>query len=207
MQAFKFNHKKPRLFDEEISIRNLYELTSILTKHNIIYWLQDGTLLGYVREKKLISHDKDTDLGLFWDDIKDRKDIIKEIINLGFKISKIKGYMKESLLLTFTKDGQSTDFFFYYHSNNKIYHCATGKKWQIYQYYYEPFNVKKVNFLNYTFLVPENELKFIETKYGKDWQTPKPKWRNITDPVNATETENFIDIKKGRKEFKTWLKK
>lgn len=207
MQAFKFNHSKPRVFDIQISMKNLHDLTTVLTKHNVTYWLQDGTLLGYVREKNLISHDKDTDIGLFWSDIEYRKDIIKEIIKLGFRISKIKGYMKDSLLLTFSRDNQSTDLFFYYYNKDKIYHCATGKKWQIYQYYYEPFIVKKVEFLDYNFFVPNDELKFIETKYGKDWQISKPKWRNITDPVNAVETDFFVDIKKCRKQFKTWLKK
>jgi len=206
MQHFEYSGK-PKVFSKEISVKNLVVLTDILNKHNIKYWLQDGTLLGYYREKDLISHDKDTDLGLMWSDIADKKYIIKEILSKGFKISKIKGYMKESLLLTFKRDGQTTDFFFYYNNGDKIYHCATGKNWEIYTYEYEPFEVKLVEFLGHWFYVPDDERKFIVTKYGPDWMTPKPKWRNITSPLNAVASSNFIDIKKCRKEVRTWLKK
>jgi len=195
------------MFSKEISVKNLVDLTDILSKHGIKYWLQDGTLLGYYRENNLISYDKDTDLGLFWADIENKKYIIKEILSLGFKISKIKGYMASSLLLTFKRNGQTTDFFFYYKKGDKIYHCATGKNWQLYEYIYEPFTVKKVKFLGHYFSVPTDELKFLITKYGKDWKTPKPKWHNITSPVNAVALGNFIDIKKCRKELRSWLKK
>jgi phosphorylcholine metabolism protein LicD len=194
-------------FNKEMSLKVLHELTQILIKYNIKYWLQDGTLLGYYREKDLISHDNDTDIGLFWSDIIS-KDVFLEILNNGFNLFKIKGHIKNSLMLTFLKEGQKVDLFFYYKENEKkIFHTALGKHWQIVKYKYDAFDVKEVNFLGYQFLVPEDELKFITTKYGQDWNIPKPKWDNINGPINAEPTEIFLDIKKCRKEFRSWLKK
>jgi hypothetical protein len=193
-------------FDKKLSLQMLHELTCILDKHNIKYWLQDGTLLGYYREGNLISHDNDTDIGLFWSDIKS-KDVFLEILQNDFKLVKIKGFKENSLMLTFTKSLQKVDLFFYYKDENKIYHTALGKNWEVVSYSYDPFNVKLINFLGYDFKVPEDELKFIETKYGLDWKTPKVIWDNINGPVNAYPTGVYLDIKKCKKEFRTWLKK
>lgn len=193
-------------FDKEKSMQVLFELTSILKKYAIKHWLQDGTLLGYYRERDLISHDNDTDLGLFWKDIKN-KTVFLEIIQNNFKLYKIKGHMNNSLMLTFVKDEQKVDLFFYYKLGEKIYHTALGKNWEVVNYEYTQFNVKEINFLGYNFFVPENELDFIVTKYGSDWSVSKPKWDNINGPKNAKPTGIFLDIKKCRKEFNSWLKK
>jgi phosphorylcholine metabolism protein LicD len=196
-----------RQFNKIISIQILYELTQILKNYNINYWLQDGTLLGYYRENDLISHDNDTDIGLFWNDSINYKNALNEILKNNFKLFKIKGYMKDSLMLTFIKNEQKVDLFFYYTRGNKIYHTALGKDWIVVEYEYEPFDVKTINFLNYDFNVPEDELKFIETKYGSNWKIPDEKWNNIHDPKNSIITNKYVDIKKCKKEFKTWLLK
>ncbi|RLI62978.1 MAG: hypothetical protein DRO67_06470, partial [Candidatus Asgardarchaeum californiense] len=48
---------------EEKSIKTLWKIKKIFDKHNIEYWLDEGTLLGAVREKKIIKWDHDIDLG------------------------------------------------------------------------------------------------------------------------------------------------
>jgi hypothetical protein len=178
-----------------------------LQKNGVKYWLQDGTLLGYYRERDLISHDNDTDIGLFWSDILSNK-VFLDIIEHGFVLYKIKGYMEDSLMLTFTKDEQKVDLFFYYYSSDgRIYHTALGKHWRVVNYFYHPFEVKEVNFLGYFFYVPCNEHDFIVTKYGDEWHIPKAKWDNINSPENATVTDKFVDIKQCKKEFRHWLRK
>ena len=51
------NFKKLR----EKSVEMFLEVTETLNKHNITYWLDFGTLLGAVREKKIIEWDGDID--------------------------------------------------------------------------------------------------------------------------------------------------
>ena len=44
--------------------QNLHLLISILEENKIRYWVCHGTLLGIVRDKKLISWDHDIDIGV-----------------------------------------------------------------------------------------------------------------------------------------------
>ena len=37
------------------------------TEHRIVYWIDYGTLLGYVRRNGLLPHDQDTDIGIPWE--------------------------------------------------------------------------------------------------------------------------------------------
>lgn len=65
------------LFDPnkiEIAYKTLEKVVDILNEHNIPYYLDCGTLLGCVRENKLLDHDTDVDVTLhlsFWDKIKE----------------------------------------------------------------------------------------------------------------------------------------
>lgn len=65
--------------EEEKAIELLKEVKIILDKHNIHYWLDDGTLLGAVREKKLVPWDHDIDLGMWFSDIEKIKPFFDEL--------------------------------------------------------------------------------------------------------------------------------
>ena len=44
--------------------RNFVEVINILNKNKISYWVCHGTLLGIIRDKKLISWDPDIDIAV-----------------------------------------------------------------------------------------------------------------------------------------------
>lgn len=95
---------------EKIDI-NFSETISILNKHNIKYWICQGTLLGIIRDKKLIPWDHDIDIAVWSGTISKNK--IKEIM-LSNNFSLKKKYLIEDDLLTFTKKGgREVDFNFY----------------------------------------------------------------------------------------------
>ncbi len=54
---------------EKVVIRNLAEVKEILDKVGITYWLDSGTLLGAVRDGKIIEWDVDVDLGTWYSNI------------------------------------------------------------------------------------------------------------------------------------------
>lgn len=200
------------MINSETAIKNLIDIDNVLRSYNIKYWLQDGTLLGFYRDGDFIGHDDDTDLGLFFSDIENKKIIFKDLFNLGFKLHKVKGNLENSLLVTLIRNSVATDLFFYYNTSTKIQHSSfkiittdIGKQSQQINYLYEPFDVKEAIFLNHKFLVPQDEEKFILTKYGTEWRIPEPAWDHLYSPKNAEITNIFLDNKVSKNQFKMWL--
>jgi len=58
--------------------------TIVFDKHNINYWAEGGTLLGCIREGKIIDTDDDIDLGLIKEDFlyiqKNKNNLINDIL-------------------------------------------------------------------------------------------------------------------------------
>ncbi len=69
--------------------KTLLQVVQILNKHKINYWICHGTLLGLVRDKKIISNNSDIDIAIWKND-----HVKKKIIKIFFL----------SLLTSFSKD-------------------------------------------------------------------------------------------------------
>lgn len=54
---------------EEVAIRVLKRVKEILDEHDIVYWLDQGTLLGAVRDGKFIPWEHDIDLGTWQENV------------------------------------------------------------------------------------------------------------------------------------------
>ena len=91
--------------------KNFILAIKILNQKKIDYWICHGTLLGLVRDKKLIKWDNDIDIGVLKSS-KNRR-IIKTLFEKkGFK--KQKKYFKDDGLMTFKrKGGREVDINFY----------------------------------------------------------------------------------------------
>ena len=81
--------KRAGPISREVIVRNLLDARSILNSLEIIFWLTDGTLLGYFREKDVIGHDIDVDLGLMIDAYSDT--IIPAFLQQGFEVKYLLG--------------------------------------------------------------------------------------------------------------------
>ena len=90
---------------------NFYQIIKILNKFKIKYWIDQGTLLGIVRDNQLIPWDPDIDIAIWSGSISKEK--IKEIMLSNNFILEEK-FLIEDDLLTFTKQGgRKVDFNFY----------------------------------------------------------------------------------------------
>lgn len=69
---------------------NLYQImkdtNEILTKHNITYWLDGGTLLGAVRHKGLIPFDDDLDISILHNEEIKFQEILDDFRKLNYQI-------------------------------------------------------------------------------------------------------------------------
>jgi hypothetical protein len=74
-----------------------------------------------------------------------------------------------------------------------------------YDYFYEKFNLKEIYFMGSTFLVPHDELKFIRTKYGENWQTPDKNWSYVRSPRNFRKKNIMLDLTEQTDKVNNWL--
>lgn len=74
---------------EEKIMNYLEDVKAVLDQKSISFWLEDGTLLGAVRDGRMIPWDHDMDLGSFEDSFKSevmRKEITRKLEKKGFSV-------------------------------------------------------------------------------------------------------------------------
>lgn len=191
--------------DKEKALKNLIDLDKIFRSESVDYWLQDGTLLGLYRDGDFIDHDQDTDIGINYKTFKPV--VLDKIISNGFSVERAFGYIENSFELALKRDGVKTDLFFHYNNGDKQYHSAFIYFTKRIDYEYKKFKTKEVSFLDHNFMVPEDELEYIKTKYGESWQDPEPNWDWAFSPKNHKKTDITIDPKLASEKFINWLKK
>ena len=70
----------------KIAVENLGEVKSVLDKKGIVFWLDSGTLLGAVRDGKIIEWDNDIDLGTWNKNINKIISAFPEFKKRGFNV-------------------------------------------------------------------------------------------------------------------------
>lgn len=176
----------------------LYEINDILKSFPIRYWIEGGTLLGAIRNGKLIPWDHDLDMGIINDSDNQINNLIKAMKkkfyvsvksfdktentwNLGTS-RVIKIYPKKYI---FFKEELCLDLFVYYsgtlpNSDEEVYkYVVWGKN----SYHKKEFLEKTelIKFYGQEIPTPSNPEKFLEAKYGADWKIPKEKWNVALD--------------------------
>lgn len=71
---------------EELAVKNLREVKKILDELGIKYWLEAGTLLGAVRDGKIIKWDHDIDLGMIDDGSNKIVSAFPKLEERGFRV-------------------------------------------------------------------------------------------------------------------------
>lgn len=98
--------------------KNLITLINILKEHKINYWICHGTLLGIIRDKKLIPWDHDIDIGVI-ENKTNRMTLPVMLKKKGFKEVK-KTFLKNDGMMKFVKNGgREIDINFYQIDKNR----------------------------------------------------------------------------------------
>jgi hypothetical protein len=165
------------------AVKNVVELQSIFPTSFAVY----GTALGSLREKNVIEHDPDADIGVFSDDFSWAG--VNEAIRRGFVIEAVFGSRYYGMEITFIRNGVKTDLMLFYtdpENPGKRFNCLwenggkDGIKNAIVHEYDEALFAPVHGTLGDATIRTLGEA-YVEKVYGENWRTPIKEWDWRTD--------------------------
>ena len=164
-------------------IKIIEKVQKALMDNNVFFFFDMGTLLGIVREGRIIKHDLDIDVGVRVSS-ETEKEHIKEIFsaigakeNYRFVIEEL-GVVEQS----FVYDEVKFDINYYYQSGEKDY-CYLMYRNPDKTYAADEMSVVELScehieklvlkdFCSIKVNVPENAEKYLSCRYGENWKIP-----------------------------------
>ena len=178
--------------DADVAERLLLEVREVMDRLGVQFFLRQGTCLGAVRENAFISWDDDIDLGVILG-VNGLAEQSVEPLLAAFRES---GYYVQSgssdslIYATLLKDNMRVDILFHRVIDEQIYH------WPGIWLPVTLFNqLKEINFIGETFLVPNPPEEYLRIKYGPDWRTPKrlDYAKDVVDNVPTEPIPGFLE--------------
>lgn len=163
-----------------------------LTKSGLIYFATCGTLLGLIRENRLLNNDYDLDYAIKINDPGDWNKLLIELERVGFK--KIREFSYDNKITEQTyrhKNGIEIDFFGHFIINKEMCFYSYDKisniiypsdeYWSVYMLINGAFEgTKKINTDIGTVTVPSNAEEYLTYNYNDDWMIPNPNFKANT---------------------------
>ncbi len=175
-----------------IALKMLEDIHSVLNKNHIEFWLESGTLLGVVRENRLLPWDNDIDIAVKEEYLDQLLVALSEISSLGYRV-RTKEFEKDSTPFKkgitrivkirnnrffFFRGNITLDIYIKFRNDDKyFYQCGQAKKGTNASYY-ETFT--EVQFHSKTYKIPNNHEKYLSNKYG-NWQVVDKTWNAFED--------------------------
>ena len=153
----------------------LIDLRRTLEGAGVPMFLVSGTLLGCVREDRLLGHDHDVDVGV-WDNV-DRDRMLSILRTAGFFYDQAS--RAPEIVRVKHVNGIVVDIFYHFRSPGDYWHRGVKIVW-----HNSPFGLATRAFLGEEFLIPDDYDKYLTENYG-DWRTPKIDFDCAFDTPNA----------------------
>ncbi|MGL5007898.1 MAG: LicD family protein [Plesiomonas sp.] len=166
----------PSNFSRNDAERSLLDLKRLLEKNNIEFFLVSGTLLGCIREARILSHDKDVDIGIW-----DHHD--KNVLLTLFRTSGLfylQASRSEHVMRIKHVNGTAIDVFFHYRDSDNYWHGGVKLKWSN-----TPFKLVRYPFLKTYFNIPEDYDLYLKENYG-NWKESKKEFDSSIDTNNSS---------------------
>jgi lipopolysaccharide cholinephosphotransferase len=174
----------------------LSEIASVFATDQVPYCIDGGTLLGIIRESRLLPWDNDMDMYIASSNIEKLKKSLFKLKLKGYKIrfrfaEQDIGPIKTGDLRLikikrrqwfFMQDPIVTDIFVKYHHNGKA-HWIVGDKQKtvlksVDEKFYQTFD--RINFKDIDLPIPSLINDYLVARYG-DWKTPVKEWNFLKD--------------------------
>ncbi|MDY0404841.1 LicD family protein [Virgibacillus sp. 179-BFC.A HS] len=165
------------------------KFASIMDKNHYLYWLEFGTLLGAVREQRLISHDADIDVAMH---VQDRDINLEKVLRQhGFRLIRRARLLTGELIEeTYTFKTARIDIFYAYRKGNKIvmydYETMDGLSpnecirryggLRVYENVMTNFELTHNLLYGRKVHIPDNYDHHLTELYGTDFMKPDKNW-------------------------------
>jgi len=180
----------------------LSKVTSLLEKNNIDYLLEGGTLLGIIRENRLLPWDNDLDISITEKFYNELIHIIPQLKKLGYMVwSKTFDYDEEPLStqkiriiklrtrkLHFIRGEVGLDIFIKFKKENRYYWQVGEKIKSSPAHFYD--NLTFHTFNNKQYMLPQQYKEYLTYRYG-DWKQIKKDWNTFKDDNAINKNKGF----------------
>jgi hypothetical protein len=164
-------------FDRRAAVA-LEELSTEFEKAGLEAFLISGTLLGYLREGKLISWDKDIDVGVFADAHEVAE--IERVFDQAESFSVRRLDFHSNRLRVDHANRVMVDIFPHFPGpDGLIWHDGATTRW-----WNSPFGLKEIEFLGKRMYIPDNPERYLDENYG-NWRVPEANFDARIDAPNV----------------------
>lgn len=187
----KNKENKKEEFNTTLAEKSLKNINSLLKEKDLKPFLISGTLLGYVRNGKLLPHDKDIDIGVVgWEN---QFSVAEALINSGqYKIdlSQLTGSNRYLIAAYDIYNDVATDIFIFHEQEDCFLHGIDFEMGFTQNFKFSKFDIIEVTFLGDVFYIPSNFEKNLEENYG----TWKEKIENYIVTIESPSIEDKDSI-------------
>lgn len=161
------------------------------------YWLESGTLLGVVRENRLLPWDHDVDITIRMEDLPKIERGLKLFrLKYGYRVECVRNradafpLKKGSIRLIKVQSRKygilplpgtaQLDIFVKIRHNDRMYWAIRNRALKSAPAHFTD-ELKKIDFNNKTYNIPADARGYLAYRFGDDWETPKKDYDNIRD--------------------------
>lgn len=173
----------------KIALKMLHNITDVLDKHQIPYWLEGGTLLGIIRENRLLPWDNDMDISIKEEyaqkleiALKDLKYRVRykefEKDDMPFKSGIKRLYKIRNNRFFFFRGTVTLDIFIKFRFEDKYFWQIGGCKKSVPAHFYDELG--SIEFNDKKYLIPQLFDEYLTHRYG-DWTIPVKEWNTFKD--------------------------
>jgi hypothetical protein len=195
------NTKKAE-FSSSMCLDSMNEIIDVLESDNIQAFPIAGSLLGLVRDGKIMDYDKDADIGIF---ITGGHQQIFDIVSLLCKDPKFRcpNMLNASpkkhiwnVAIYDSEKGMAVDLFFFYrreaHAEFGVYTPCGTLRW-----IFSPFELTRQTLIGREYWLPQHPEKHLEEMYGDNWREPIEVWDSLLNCPNLSKDSQAVSISFG----------
>jgi hypothetical protein len=154
-------------FDPHAAERTLKIVNSALRDRGLKPFLMSGTLLGYLRNGKILPHDKDVDIGIIgWENQFEVAQVLTELGHFHMDYERLRGRKTFLFNPKDIKNLMAIDIFFFHDEGDYFLHGIDFQLGYTQNYKFSKFGLREVLFLDEPFFIPDHPELNMEENYG-----------------------------------------